>query len=150
MTEKELLNQVMGFSPFTPEELKMISDGLGAYTYEEEHNMIVIDLPNIIVRISKRPIYCDRGRYDFWVESKDVRLITVDFSDAFPRYFFRLQGAIDEIREYLAFNVEKVCNELDEKINLCGRILTVEGEASEDDKRLFQYIIRSFLKQRNQ
>jgi hypothetical protein len=147
MTKKELLEQVMGFAPFKPTELKIITDGLGAFTFDEETGTVTVDLPNIVVRISKRPIYCDRGRYDFWVEAKDRSLYTIDFSDAFPRYFFRLQGAIDEIREYLSFNVDKVCNDLEEKVALCGRILKGDKEThTEDDRRLFQYIVRSFLK----
>ena len=63
-----------------------------------------IDLPLVLITIEKRPYYCDRGRYGFWVDPKKKDVFTVDFADKFPRYFFSLQRGIDEIADWVEFN----------------------------------------------
>lgn len=60
-----------------------------------------IDLPLVKITIEKRPYYCDRGRYGFWADSKDDSQVTIDFADFFPRYFFSLQRAMDEINDWI-------------------------------------------------
>jgi hypothetical protein len=131
--ERKFLEEIMGFVGFTVDELKVISDNLGNYDFDKETNTVTVDLPNITVYISKRPSYCNRGRYDFWVEAKENKhqIITIDFSDAFPRYFFRLQGAMDEIKEYLSFNLDDIANTLDEKTAVFHRIVKAKDDDSE-------------------
>lgn len=52
----------------------------------------VVDLPNCKIYVSKRPFYCDRGRWMFHVENKpNQHKVSIDWADCFPRYFFKLQ-----------------------------------------------------------
>jgi hypothetical protein len=71
----------------------------------EDGTYAVIDIPNALITISPRPFYCDRGRYQFWIDGKiNQTKIDIDWADGFPRYFFSLQRAIDEIHEWIEFN----------------------------------------------
>lgn len=71
---------------------------------------IEIDLPHAIIYVNRRPHYCDRGRFGFWVEVKRGFEIKLDIDDAdfFPRYFFKLQRAFDEMKDWIDFNNEKL------------------------------------------
>ena len=62
-----------------------------------------IDLPTVIIYLERRPFYCDRGRYGFWAESKDNKKVDIDYADGFPRYFFSLQRAFDEMYDWVQF-----------------------------------------------
>ena len=62
-----------------------------------------IDLPNVTIYLERRPYYCDRGRYGFWAESKVPDQLTIDWADGFPRYFFSLQRAFDEMHDWVQF-----------------------------------------------
>lgn len=80
------------------------TDLIGIYThgfiYEfGVYDEMIIDLPNAIVYIEKCPAYMNRGRYKFIVEHKlgCEHEFFIDFSDCFPRYFFSLQRALDEM-----------------------------------------------------
>lgn len=64
---------------------------------------MIVNLPNVEIRIEKRNFYCNRGRYGFWAMVKDGRehKLDIDFADAFPRYFFSLQRALDEMNDWV-------------------------------------------------
>ena len=62
-----------------------------------------VDLPDVKIYIEKRNWYCDRGRYGFWAESKNDDKVCIDFADGFPRYFFSLQRAFDEMHDWIEF-----------------------------------------------
>lgn len=64
------------------------------------HNYIDVDLSGTTWWIEHRPGYCDRGRYQWHCESKDSRIITVDFADGFPRYFFGLDAMLSEMQAW--------------------------------------------------
>ena len=49
------------------------------------------------VRISPRPIYCDRGRWLLHAESTDCREATLDWADGFPRYYFNDHALVAEL-----------------------------------------------------
>lgn len=66
-------------------------------------NYVEIELAEVTITITKRPPYCDRGRYGFLVENKNADNEIIDWADGFPRYFFSLQRAIDEIADWIEF-----------------------------------------------
>ena len=51
--------------------------------------------------ISARPVYCDRGRFLWSVESTNTRRLTIDSADGFPRYYFTVDAAVLEICAWL-------------------------------------------------
>lgn len=91
------------------EDLKDINTYGYQYTIDS-YGYLTIDLPHAIVQVHKRPSYCDRGRFGFNVDVKKefIHELTIDFSDAFPRYFFNLQRAFDEANDWIVFNKEKL------------------------------------------
>lgn len=62
-----------------------------------------IELPDVTIIMERRNWYCDRGRWGFWASSTDSRKVCIDFADGFPRYFFDLQRAIDEMYDWIEF-----------------------------------------------
>lgn len=62
-----------------------------------------IELPGVIIYMERRNFYCDRGRYGFWAEAKIPEELCIDFADGFPRYFFSLQRAFDEMYDWVLF-----------------------------------------------
>jgi hypothetical protein len=59
-----------------------------------------VELEDVTIYIERRNFYCDRGRYGFWAESKKPDKFVIDFADGFPRYFFSLQRAMDEMYDW--------------------------------------------------
>jgi hypothetical protein len=47
----------------------------------------------------KRPYYCDRGRWVINVDGSGVE--GPDYAEGFPRYFFSLARAVDEMEEWI-------------------------------------------------
>lgn len=87
-------------------ELDLI--GINTYGFnliQGENSWVDIDLPHCIVTITRRPFYCDRGRYGFIVEVKPEHRdkMNIDWADGFPRYFFSLQRAFDEMNDWVEF-----------------------------------------------
>lgn len=72
----------------------------------DDWGCIIIEEPEFNMWLNKRPYYCDRGRYGFQAEGKQGKIGEVDWADGFPRYFFALQNAFNEIYEYIKFNKE--------------------------------------------
>jgi len=69
-----------------------------------------IELPDVTIYIERRNFYCDRGRFGFWAESTNCEKVCIDYADGFPRYFFSLQRAMDEMHDWVMFrelNVKK-------------------------------------------
>ena len=79
------------------------------YDYSLAGGELKIEFPHAIGYVHKRPSYCDRGRFGFLIEVRDghVDKLTVDHADCFPRYFFKLQRALDEMRDWIEFNKQK-------------------------------------------
>jgi hypothetical protein len=84
------------------------------YVIDNDDAFITVDLPNANIYIHRRPNYCDRGRYGFHVVPKPGKewFLSIDHTDGFPRYFFKLQRALDEIQDWVEFNKEKLNKEL--------------------------------------
>jgi len=51
-------------------------------------NYAIIITKNLTIFIDNRPGYCDRGRYKVLCESNSQPLCSIDYGDAFPRYYF--------------------------------------------------------------
>ena len=92
----------------TEEDLKDINTY--GYKYILQQGCLTIDLPHAIVTITKRPSYCDRGRFGFFADVKEGfhHKLTIDWADFFPRYFFNLQRSFDEMNDWIIFNKEKL------------------------------------------
>lgn len=60
------------------------------------------------VFISPRPNYCDRGHWQLNIECGAMHL---DAADRFPRYYMRLETAIDEAERFLAWRLNKTPSE---------------------------------------
>lgn len=85
--------------------------GINTYGFQysiDMHGYLNIDLPNVKISIHKRNFYCDRGRFGFNVQVKEGHhnVMNIDFADAFPRYFFKLQRAFDEMKDWVDFNAK--------------------------------------------
>lgn len=52
--------------------------------------------------ISTRPHYCDRGRWLVHAESSNPALLTIDWADGFPRYYFHTECLVKEVQSWLA------------------------------------------------
>ncbi len=59
------------------------------------------DFPLVGMWITKRPHYCNRGAYQWNVETKDHTKITIDGADMFPRYYFFLDSMVKEINAWI-------------------------------------------------
>lgn len=88
---------------FTAAEIKGIDTHGFDWKLEFEDREIIVELPETRIIIEKRNFYCDRGRYGFWAESKNQEKVSIDFADGFPRYFFSLQRAFDEMNDWVEF-----------------------------------------------
>lgn len=93
----------------TPKDL----EGLNTHGFKceiDNDGYMFIDLPTAKIMVHKIPVYCDRGRYGFNVEVKKGHhdRLNIDFADCFPRYFFKLQRAMDEAADWCDFNQEKL------------------------------------------
>jgi hypothetical protein len=79
------------------------------FTYEfDDYNTLWVELGGLKIGVVKT-FYCmDRGRYQFYPEvySKFRHKISVDQADSFPRYFFSLQRAIDEMNDWVSFRAQ--------------------------------------------
>jgi hypothetical protein len=62
-----------------------------------------IVLPQVRIYLERRNFYCDRGRFGFWAESTEPEKVCIDYADGFPRYFFSLQRAFDEMNDWVEF-----------------------------------------------
>lgn len=83
--------------------------GINTYGFKyelDEYGYLFIQLPHAIVMAHKRNSYCNRGRFGWSVEVREGHhhIMNIDWADAFPRYFFSLQRAFDEINDYIQFN----------------------------------------------
>ncbi len=77
----------------------------GFKTEIDKFGYMKVDLLMVVITVHKRNSYCDRGRYGFWAEVKFGfhDKINIDEADAFPRYFFSLQRAFDEMKDWEDF-----------------------------------------------
>jgi hypothetical protein len=69
----------------------------------DQYGIVMIKEPDFTAMIQKRPYYCDRGRFSFTIQSQNLSKVWIDEADAFPRYFFKLQNAFDELNEWIKF-----------------------------------------------
>lgn len=67
----------------------------------EENKWLEIKLKHGKITISKRPQYCDRGRYEVNVFSSNILELHVDEADGFPRYYFYLVNLISEVEAWI-------------------------------------------------
>ncbi len=72
--------------------------------YLDGYGCLIITQPNFHIWMNKRPGYCDRGRYGFHAEGRNGKVGEIDSADMFPRYFFSMQNAFNEINEFIKFN----------------------------------------------
>ncbi len=56
--------------------------------------------------IARRPVYCDRGHWQFMVEG----LHDIDGADSFPRYFVDLNAAVEEAERFLRWRIWRASN----------------------------------------
>lgn len=93
----------------TEDDLKDVNTYGYKYTIDE-HGYMTIDLPHAIITVHKRNFYCDRGRFGFDAQVKQGfhHKLNIDWSDAFPRYFFKLQRAWDELNDWILFNKQRL------------------------------------------
>lgn len=85
-------------------ETDLIGIDTHGFTYEfGMYGEMIIDLPNAKVYVEKCMTGFDRGNYKFIVENKPGKeyICDIDFADFFPRYFFSLQRAIDEMKDWI-------------------------------------------------
>lgn len=89
----------------TEDDLKNVNTYRYKYTIDK-YGYMLIDLPHAIIAVHKRNSYCDRGRFGFSVDVKPEHndKMNIDFADFFPRYFFSLQRAFDEMNDWVIFN----------------------------------------------
>ncbi len=78
-------------------------DTHGLNVVYDEEGFPRVELPNVVIYLERRPFYCDRGRWGFWAESKGEEKVDIDYADGFPRYFFSLQRALDEMKDWVDF-----------------------------------------------
>jgi len=76
----------------------------------QRESWLDIEMPNVLITITKRPGYCDRGHYGVLVETMRGKepIMTIDGADGFPRYFFSLQRLFDELHDWIEFNKSNV------------------------------------------
>lgn len=78
------------------------------WTYDAEHRTLdlrfTVDSKPVHVWISPRPIYCDRGHWQFGVMEGPFGL---DGADSFPRYFMSLEAAVAEAEAWLRWRLFK-------------------------------------------
>ena len=78
--------------------------GTPEHTIEVRHD-------GVLVWISPRPAYCDRGR---WVANIDFTSpqrcldVSIDWADGFPRYYMDVGRAIAEATEWLNWRLYKI------------------------------------------
>ena len=87
---------------FTDHEIKIRVD---------EYGTLFIDHPVLLIWITQRPGYCDRGRWQVNAESRDPSKIHIDAYDGFPRYYFHVENCVSEVvefREVRLRNADKV------------------------------------------
>jgi len=65
------------------------------------NSWLEFETENIKCRITRRPKYCDRGRFLWRAQSKDITVLNIDDADRFPRYFFNMEALIMEIESLL-------------------------------------------------
>lgn len=58
--------------------------------------------------IEQRPSYCDRGRFTVKAFSSDYSKFYIDESDCFPRYYFKMENLLSELKAYIDFNKDKL------------------------------------------
>lgn len=51
----------------------------------------------VVLTVTERPPYCDRGRFLVQVESHNILAVDLDDSDGFPRYYFDPAAAATEL-----------------------------------------------------
>jgi hypothetical protein len=68
---------------------------------QDEHGTWFFQIANASVWICARPAYCDRGHWIANVEG----IGSIDWADAFPRYFMDLDRAKLEMSEWLAWRL---------------------------------------------
>lgn len=88
---------------------KVMVGEINTYGYPftiDEYGYLFIDLPHAKVIVDKKPSYFDRGRFGFTIEVKPEHRdkLTIDFADCFPRYFFSIQRAFDEMNDWIILN----------------------------------------------
>lgn len=64
-------------------------------------NFLEFETENIFCWITIRPSYCDRGKYLWNAQSKDITILEIDSADLFPRYFFNIEALGMEIESWL-------------------------------------------------
>lgn len=64
--------------------------GLGYYT---------IEAGGALLYLEQRPAYCDRGSWIVKIDNPGP--MWIDDADMFPRYYFKLENALDEIEAFL-------------------------------------------------
>lgn len=86
----------------------MIDDHLPAWTYDAAFRTLdlrfTVDGKPVHVWIAPRPLYCDRGHWQFGVMKSPFAM---DGADSFPRYFMSLDAAIAEAEAWLRWRMFK-------------------------------------------
>lgn len=72
-----------------------------AWTYDEHDRCWILNYQGACVYLMPRAGHCDRGRWYAVVSG----IGTLDFADAFPRYFMDLERAKAELGEWLVWRI---------------------------------------------
>jgi len=76
----------------------LIAAGIPA-TIDHYQTINIIEGP-LSAFITKRPFYCDRGRWLVNVHSTDSAIITIDTADMFPHYYFFDHCLVEELSHW--------------------------------------------------
>lgn len=78
------------------------------YQCEALDGYINIKIGCALFCIEQRPSYCDRGRFTIKAFTSDYTRFYIDDADGFPRYFFKMENLLSELKEYIDFNKNKI------------------------------------------
>lgn len=53
------------------------------------------------ISVELRPPYCNRGRFIVQADSYDERVISIDWADGFPRYYFGVEACASELLAWM-------------------------------------------------
>lgn len=83
-------------------KLSQLDDSFLHHLRDSIFNYLTISCDNCEICIEPRPRYCDRGQFVVKVLSKDLEKLHIDAADMFPRYYFKLENACNEIDCWIA------------------------------------------------
>lgn len=85
--------------------LEDIAENIETYLRDKPCGWVDINLNWAKMTITKRPNYCDRGRYlvQAFHNAEHLDKCWIDEADAFPRYYFNFDCMIRELNSFIIF-----------------------------------------------